>query len=73
LTFLLCSRSQPCGAFASMLNAGKEGDMDPRQRLVKEDADRAAEQRSRSLRLFFAQWAKRHWPDRVQFRRRRAS
>jgi hypothetical protein len=56
-----------------MLNAGKEGDMDPRQRLVKEDADRAAERRSRSLRLFFAQWAKRHWPDRVQFRRRRAS
>lgn len=46
--------------------------MDRRQR-VKDEADRAAERRSRSLRLFVAQWAKRHWPERVQFGRRRAS
>lgn len=47
--------------------------MDRRQ-LLKDEAERAsAERRSRSLRIFVAQWAKRHWPDRVQFRRRRAS
>ena len=44
--------------------------MDRRQ-LLKNEAERAsAERRSRSLRSFVAQWAKRHWPDRVQFRRR---
>lgn len=48
--------------------------MDRRLQLVKDEADRiSAERRSRSLRLFIAQWAKRHMPDRVRFRRRRAS
>jgi len=48
--------------------------MDRRRQLLKDEAaDRAsAERRSRSLRLFVAQWAKRHMPERVQFRRRRA-
>ena len=45
--------------------------MNRRPQLNKDESDRAAaERRSRSLRLFVAQWAKRHWPDRVQFRRR---
>jgi len=45
-----------------------------RYQLAREEADRVtAERRSRSLRLFVAQWAKRHMPERVQFRRRRAS
>ncbi|MGH2490157.1 MAG: hypothetical protein ACRDF9_01495 [Candidatus Limnocylindria bacterium] len=48
--------------------------MDRRRQMVKDEADRvSAERRSRSLRLFVAQWAKRHMPERVRFPRRRAS
>ncbi len=48
--------------------------MDRRHQLLKDETERAsAERRSRSLRVFFTRWAKRHMPERVRFRRRRAS
>jgi hypothetical protein len=44
-----------------------------RQRMHKADLERASdERRSRSLRRFLSQWAKRHMQERVVFKRRRA-
>jgi hypothetical protein len=74
LTLALYSRSQPRTLVARMLLRERRVAMVRRYQQAKDEADRvSAERRSRSLRLFVAQWAKRHMPERVQFRRRRAS